>query len=301
MEEMRKSILDKIKNKRILVSDGAWGTLLQEKGLQPGKCPESWNLDHPEKVKEVAKAYVEAGSDLIETNSFGGSSFKLRHYGLEDKTFEINRKAAEISRAAAGEDVIVLGSIGPTGKILMMGDVSREELYQAFKEQAMALEEGGADAICIETMTDLDEAIIAVEASRENTGLEVICTMTFDKTVTGEFRTMMGISPEQMVQGLVNAGADIIGTNCGNGMENMIPIVREIRKLDNKIPLLVHANAGLPHLEEGKNIFDESPDITASFVGELIESGANIIGGCCGTTPEHIIAIREKAEGRRQK
>jgi 5-methyltetrahydrofolate--homocysteine methyltransferase len=298
---MRKSILEKIKTKGILVSDGAWGTLLQERGLQPGQCPESWNLDYPEKVMEVAKAYVEAGSDLIETNSFGGSRFKLRHYGLENKTFEINRKAAEISRAAAGEDVIVLGSIGPTGKMLIMGDVTREELYQAFKEQAIALEHGGADAICIETMTDLDEAIIAVQASRENTGLEVICTMTFDKTVTGEFRTMMGVSPEQMVKGLVNAGANIIGTNCGNGMENMIPIVREIRKLDDNIPVLVHANAGLPHLENGKNIFDESPDITASFVNDLIDSGANIIGGCCGTTPNHIIAIRQKAEGRMQK
>jgi 5-methyltetrahydrofolate--homocysteine methyltransferase len=293
---MNKKILDQLKQKKVIISDGAWGTLLQERGLKPGECPESWNLSHPDKVKEVAASYVAAGSEMVETNSFGASSFKLKHYGLADQAYEINKKAAEISRMAAGDSVHVLGSIGPTGIMLMMGEVSDDELYSAFKEQATALEAGGADAICIETMTALDEAVLAIKAAKDNTSLEVICTMTFDKTVNGDFRTMMGVSPEQMVPALKAAGADIIGTNCGNGMENMIPIVKAIRLIDKDIPILVHANAGLPHLHDGKNIFDETPAITASYVSDLIVAGANLIGGCCGTTPQHIIAIRQESK-----
>ncbi|MEA1875486.1 MAG: homocysteine S-methyltransferase family protein [Bacteroidota bacterium] len=291
---MANSIIKALENQQILLSDGAWGTLLQEKGLKPGVSPESWNIDFPEKVKEVAAAYITAGSDMIETNSFGGSSFKLAHYGLDNKVWELNKRAAEISRQAAGPDKIVLGSVGPTGVILMMGEITKEELYDAFKEQVMALAEGGVDAICVETMTDLDEAVLAIKATKENTDLEAICTMTFDKTIQGDFRTMMGVSPEQMVEELIKAGADIIGTNCGNGMENMIPIVEAIRKTDKNIPILVHANAGLPHLQDGKNVFDETPEITASFIPKLIDAGANIIGGCCGTTPKHIQAIKKQ-------
>ncbi|MCD6331836.1 MAG: homocysteine S-methyltransferase family protein [Bacteroidales bacterium] len=291
-------ILKALSSGKTLVSDGAWGTMLQSMGLQPGECPESWNLTHPEKVREVAAAYVAAGSDLIETNSFGGSRFKLAHYHLDGQTYEINQKAAEISRSAAGDKVIVLGSVGPTGVMLMMGEVSEDQLFDAFKEQAMALEAGGADAICIETMIALDEAILAVKAAKEHTRLEVICTMTFDKTVQGDFRTMMGVSPEEMVTALQEAGVDILGTNCGNGMENMIPIVESIRRINPDIPVLVHANAGLPHLIDGQNVFDETPEITASFIPRLLDAGANIVGGCCGTTPEHIKKIRQKTEIR---
>ena len=295
---MHKKIKQSLQENKILISDGAWGTLLQERGLKPGVCPESWNLINPDIVEKVAASYVAAGSEIIETNSFGASKFKLDHYGLADKAYEINKKAAEISRKAAGDSVIVLGSVGPTGIILMMGEVSEDELYQAFKEQAMALEEGGADAICIETMTAIDEASIAIRAVKENTDIEAICTMTFDKTVTGEFRTMMGVSPEQMVEELEKAGVDILGTNCGNGMENMVPIVEAIRKIDKEIPILVHANAGLPHLHDGKNVFDETPEVTASYVHDLISAGVNIIGGCCGTTPEHIVEIKRVARGQ---
>lgn len=292
---MPQRILSHLKNHKILISDGAWGTLLQEQGLQPGECPESWNLDQPDKVRAVAQAYIDAGSDMVETNSFGGSSFKLKHYGLENKAFEINQKAAQLSREAAGNEGIVLGSVGPTGIILMMGEVSEQELYESFKEQVTGLAKGGADAICIETMTDLAEAKLAIKAAKEHTDLEVICTMTFDKTLDGDFRTMMGVSVEQMTSELIEAGADIIGTNCGNGMKNMIAIVEKIRAIDPDIPILVHANAGLPHLCDGKNVFDETPEITASFVPRLISAGANIIGGCCGTTPDHIQKIRLKA------
>lgn len=285
-------IIDQIKKGKVLVSDGAWGTFLQQKGLKTGECPEEWNITHPEEVFDIAKSYIDAGADLIETNSFGGSRFKLEKYGLADKVFELNKAAAAISRKAAGNK-FVLGSIGPTGKILMMGDVSENELYEAFKEQAQGLEAGGADAIMIETMTDIDEARIAVKAAKENTNCEVFCTMTFEKTVDGEYRSMMGISPAEMINSIVSAGAELIGANCGNGIADMIPIVQEIRKTNPDIPVLVHANAGMPIYQDGQTVFPESPKEMAGLVPGIIAAGANIIGGCCGTTPGHIQKVRE--------
>lgn len=287
-------IIDQIKSGKVLVSDGAWGTFLQQKGMKPGECPEEWNLTRPEEVFDIARSYIDAGADMIETNSFGGTVFKVEKYGLGDKVFELNKAAAEISRKAAGNK-FVLGSVGPTGKILMMGDVTEEELYEAFKTQVQGLEAGGVDAIMIETMTDLDEARIAIQAAKENTNCEVFCTMTFDKTIQGEFRSMMGISPTDMVNTLIGAGADLIGANCGNGISDMIGIVEEIRKANPEIPILVHANAGMPHFHDGKTVFPESPEEMSGLVPKIIAAGANIIGGCCGTTPEHIRSVREVA------
>lgn len=288
-------IIDKIKAGEVLISDGAWGTFLQAKGMQPGECPELWNITHPDDVLDIAQSYIDAGSDMIETNSFGGSKFKLANYGLEDQTHKLNKAAAEISRQAAGPDKYVLGSIGPTGKILMMGEVTAEELYGAFKEQAMALEEGGADAIIIETMTDLEEAIQAIKAAKDHTNCEVFCTMTFDKTVDNEYKSMMGVSPTDMVNQIIEAGAELIGANCGNGIKDMVSIVKEIRAGNEEIPVLIHANAGMPIYQDGNTVFPETPQEMADITNELIAAGANIIGGCCGTTPAHITKIAEVA------
>jgi 5-methyltetrahydrofolate--homocysteine methyltransferase len=284
-------IIHEIQKGRVLVSDGAWGTFLQKKGLLPGECPEQWNVTRSEDIFDIAKSYIDAGADMIETNSFGGNYFKLKGYGLENQVYELNKAAAAISRRAAGSNHFVLGSVGPTGKLLMMEDVTETELYEAFKAQSIALEAGGADAIVIETMTDLEEARIAVKAAKENTDCEVICTMTFDKILSGEYRTMMGISPTEMTETLVEAGATIIGANCGNGIADMIGIVKEIRQTNAQIPILIHANAGMPQYCDGETTFPESPADMASRVKEIIEAGANIIGGCCGTTPDHICEV----------
>jgi len=286
------NILDELKQNKVLFSDGAWGTFLHEKGMNPGECPELWNITHREEVKDIAESYVNAGSDIIETNSFGASGLKLSQYGLSDRVAEINEAAALISREAAGNRYVA-GSIGPTGKMLIMGDVTGEELYENFKEQSIALEKGGADIIIIETMSALDEASLAVKAAKENTKCTVIITMTFEKDPQGRYYTMMGVSPVEMVVSMKEAGAHIVGSNCGNGIEDMLGVVKVIRSIDTQIPVIIQANAGTPEFIDGKTVFRESPEMMASFVPRLLEAGANIIGGCCGTTPDHIKKMAE--------
>lgn len=283
---------------RVLVSDGAWGTSLQNHGLPVGECPELWCLTQPEKVREIASEYIAAGSDMIQANSFGGNRYKLEMFGLEDKVREINQAAASLSRQAAGENHWVIPSVGPTGKMLIMGDVREEDMYNVFKEQVIALAAGGADALCIETMSALDEALLAIKAARENTDLEIISTFTFSQAGEGtEYRSMMGLEPKEAAQRASEAGAGIIGSNCGNGVAGMIEITRQMRAaVGPKVPILVHANAGLPQLVDGEEVFPETPEDTASRIPELIEAGVNIVGGCCGTTPAHVAAIKKVVE-----
>lgn len=288
----RGKITDAIKNGRILVADGAWGTALQSRGLIGGESPELWNVEHPELVLEVAASYIKAGSNIIETNTFGGNRYKLEHFGLGDRVYELNKAGVEISRKAAGEKSWVIASMGPTGKMILMGDVTEDGFYQTFKEQATALAQGGADAIVVETMSALDEAAAAVKAAKENTDLEIISTFTFEPTVQGEFRTMMGVSPEEAAVAAVNAGADIVGANCGKGYDGMKQIIEEIRSVLPNIPIIIQANAGLPELIDGVSVFPATPDEMANQTSLWIKAGVNIIGGCCGTTDKHIRQIR---------
>ncbi|MFH0733468.1 MAG: homocysteine S-methyltransferase family protein [bacterium] len=294
---MKPKISELVKTGKILVSDGAWGTMLQAKGLEIGSCPELWNLTNSDDVFDVAKSYINAGADLIETNSFGGSSIKLADYNLQNQAFEINKKAVEISKKAAGQNNYVIASMGPTGKFIFTGDVTEEELYNSFKEQALAFKVGGADAVCIETFYAVDEAVCAIKAVKENTDLEIICTFTFEVKANGEFRTMMGVNAEEMINAIVPLGVDIIGTNCGNGFADMVEIVNEFRKFNSSIPILVHANAGLPEILDGNLVYPETPEKIKEIIPKLIKAGANIIGGCCGTTPKHIAEIAKIVNG----
>ncbi len=234
---MRKTrIADEVDKGRVLVSDGAWGTFLYSKGLTPRQCPELWCVERPEDVLDIAKSYVAAGADMIETDSFGGNGIRLAYYGLRAMAPKLNEAAARISRTAAGEKAWVIASIGPSGKMLARGDVTEAELYEAFAEQAIALEKGGADALCVETMSDAVEACLAVRAAKAHTKLEVLCTFTFDKTARGDYRTMIGLSPDDAAKAALEAGADAIGTNCGNGTARMVDIVRAMRTVDARVP-----------------------------------------------------------------
>lgn len=289
-------LTDKLKEGRVLVSDGAWGTFLYNKGLEPGECPDLWSAERSGDVLDIAQSYIDAGADMIETNSFGASAVKLQDFDLEERAEEINKAAAEISRKAAG-DKIVLGSIGPTGKMLLMGDVSEQELYDAFFEQAQALIKGGADAICIETMMDPEEAKLAVKAAKDAGAEDIICTFTFEPSKDGSYHTMMGTTPKAAAQAALESGANVIGANCGNGMRQMTGIVKELRESFPEAHILIQANAGLPVTDaEGNVVYPDTPEEMAECAKEVIEAGANIIGGCCGTTPAHIKKLRGTAD-----
>ena len=290
------SIVDRLARGELLISDGATGTYLQAHGLEPGGCPEELNASRPEVVRSMAADYFEAGSDMVLTNSFGGSVFMMKKYSYGDRVAEFNRLAAQHARSAAPPGRHVVGSVGPTGELLEpLGEVSEAEMLDAFTEQITALEEGGADAVVIETMFALEESTLAIRAAKENTKLTVMATMTFDKGPRGLF-TMMGVTPERAAKELQDAGADILGSNCGNGVEVMTEVARQIRGATDG-PVLIHSNAGIPAIVKGQIVYPEAPEFMAPHFKVMADMGVNVIGGCCGTTPKHIKALASELRG----
>ncbi len=269
--------------------DGAWGTQLQARGLPVGACPDLWNLRHPNRVAEVARAYVDAGSQIILTNTFGANGYVLARHGAENQVREINREGARISREAAAGSASVFGSVGPTGKMLAMGEATPDEMLAAFRLQVQGLAEGGVDAIVVETMSDLEEAELAVQAAQE-AGLPVAASMTYGAGREGD-RTMMGHTPEEAAQRLAAAGAQVIGANCGFGPEQMLPVCRRLAAATS-LPLWMKPNAGLPVMVDGQATYTMDVETFVAHAAQLLQAGARFIGGCCGTGPDYIAALK---------
>ncbi len=276
----------------VIVGDGGWGTMLAERGLPAGAAPERWTLEHPEVIAEIARAYVDAGAELITTNTFGGSPIRLAQHRLENEFEAINRRGVEVVREAIGRRALVSASMGPSGRLLApLGDAEPEEVERGFAAQARVLVDAGADIICIETMTDLQEATLAVRAVRSASAtIPIIATMTFDITPRGPF-TMMGVSVAQAAGGLIAAGADVIGANCGGGVAEMIAVAHAFLASTSS-PIAIQPNAGLPVKKGGTLVYPASPEEFAAALTPLASRGIRLLGGCCGTTPDHIRALR---------
>ena len=284
--------LEEQAKEELLICDGGMGTQLHMLGLAPGECPELWCLDKPGLVRSVHQAYRDAGSAIVETNTFGGNRYKLSHYGLAGAAESINRTGAALGRQVAGDTQHVMASMGPTGAFMEpYGDETEAAFYEAFAEQARAFESGGADAVIVETMMAIEECCVAVRAVRECTGLTCLASFTFDPQPDGGYASMMGVTPEQFAQQALAAGAQIIGANCGTGADHMIAIIARLRAAAPEVPIIAMPNAGMPVLVNGETVFPESPDEMATKVGRLVAAGASILGGCCGTTPAHIAAM----------
>ena len=279
----------------VRVIDGAWGTELQKHGLPVEACPEYWNTDNPEAVAAVAAAYVEAGSDVILTNTFGANRIILGQHGAADRAAELAETGTSISRSAAGENVKVFASIGPTGKIVMMGDVQPEAISAAFAEAGEAVTRGGADAIVLETFNELAEIELALKAVRGACDLPVVVSMTFDSG-PDKTATMMGNTPADLVRAAEAEGASAVGANCGVGPDNYVRVAELFREATD-MPIWIKSNAGLPVVDAaGNTTYPMGPEAFAAYVPKLVAAGANFIGGCCGTTPEHVRRIREAVD-----
>ncbi len=271
----------------LMISDGAWGTQLQARGLASGTTPDTWNLTHAEQVESVARAYVEAGSQVILTNTFRANAVAM-YSSTEAELDAINRAGVAISKRAAGNQALVFASIGPTGKILMSGEIGADQVTVAFAAQAQSLAAAGADALLIETMSDIEEARLAVEAARR-TGLPVLASFAFDSGKNKD-RTMMGDTPEAIAAAMVEAGADAVGANCGVGVELSVPICKRLCAACD-LPVWIKPNAGLPTIEGTVIRYATSADYFASHYAALAEAGASFVGGCCGSTPDFIRAL----------
>ncbi len=280
-----------------VLTDGAWGTALQVHGLAAWEIGDLWNLSHPERVEAVARAYIDAGSRIILTNTFRANRIALDQHPERSRVEAINRAGVEISRRASRGRARVFASIGPSGKMLLTGEVDEAQLAAAFTEQCRALAAAGADGLVVETMTDLDEARIAVAAAAI-TGLPVVACMVFDSGKHQD-RTMMGVTPEQAAVELTRAGAQVIGANCGIGIEAYIPVCAALASATDR-PIWIKPNAGLPELVDGKVVYRMTPERFASHAPALIAAGARFIGGCCGTTPEFLVALRRQLSDRLQ-
>lgn len=271
-----------------VITDGAWGTELQKRGLPLGEFPDAWNLKAPDRVGSVARSYAQAGSRVILTNTFGANRLRLADAGLSDQVSAINDAGVRISKAATEGRARVFASIGPSGRMLLTGDVTPTALREAFAEQAKALAGAGADGLVVETMSDLSEARAAVEAAKE-TGLPVVACMVYDSGRNKD-RTMMGTTPEEAAKALAESGADVIGANCGQGVEGFVAIAQRLRAATG-LPLWIKANAGLPEYVDGKAVYLTTAAEFSSYLEPLLDAGADFIGGCCGTRPEYIEAL----------
>ncbi len=279
------SFIDDIKQK-ILVFDGSMGRMLFENGLGVGTCPEEWNLTQPDIIKAIYKGYIDAGADVIQTNTFQSNGIKLEEYGLKNSLYDINYQSAKLAKEAAGGKCYVAASIGPLGKLLEpFGDLTFEKAYNTFKEQVEAVVAGGADIISFETFTDISELRIALLAAKENCSLPVICSVSYEQNG----RTLMGTDPEVCAVILHSMGADLIGTNCSFGPEYMLKIAESYGKTG--LPFSVKPNAGLPEIIDGKQVFKETPEGFVKLLPEFIKNGARLLGGCCGTTPNYIAQV----------
>ena len=280
-----KPLLEKLLAAKPVITDGALGTQIQNLGLEAGACPDEWNLKNPEAIERVARSYVEAGSQVILTNTFGASRLMLERHGLSDKAAAINRAGAEISRRAAAGKAHVFGSMGPCGKMLFTGEVAEDDLLNAFREQAQGLAQGGAEGLVIETMSEIGEAVIALKAARE-TGLPVVVSMVYDSGKNYD-RTMMGTTPAMAAAALEEEGADVVGANCGMGAEFFLPVCTALREATT-LPVWIKPNAGLPEAENGKVVYRTHPVQFVEHACKTVSAGADFIGGCCGTSPDFI-------------
>lgn len=282
-----RDFLSEIKD-RVLVYDGSKGYMLQQLGMKGGECAELWNVEKPERVREVYRAYKEAGSDVLQTNTFPGNRVHLEKYGLGDRTYELNFHGVKLAKEVAGEECLVAASIGPTGLLFEpSGELTFDEAYEIFKLQVQAVVDGGADLINFETFTDIAEMRTALLAAREITDIPVICSMAYE----AGGRTLMGSEPRTVVAVLTALGADMIGVNCSMGAEHMLGVVKSLFETGGGY-LSVKPNAGLPEVVDGKAVYKETAESFAGAAAEYVGYGARLIGGCCGTTPEYIRALK---------